>query len=73
MKKVLLYVYLWSCYIVSAPLFLVGSIGILIYGLISNMRDFGEFDFKDSVCAFYDGLREGHKINVANIEYICEN
>ena len=70
--KTLLKLYLYISYILVAPIFLLFSIGIIIWGCFMNLKDFGEVDFKEVICAYFEGAIVGHYINMAAIESACD-
>lgn len=68
--KTALKVYIWSVYIVGFPVFVVFSLFVIIGSLIENIKDFKKLDFKNTIGAYVDGLKEGHAINMAKIDEI---
>lgn len=63
MMKFVKAVYVYGLYIIGAPLFLAFTVVVLIVHLIANKKDFGEFCVKESVMAYYEGIRAGHEAN----------
>ena len=72
MMKNMLKVYLWSMYILCAPLIVLWSIFLITWTCIRNKIDFGEFAVKDMVKAYLEGMKEGHQMNMCNIELIAD-
>ena len=73
MKRFLLNAYLWSCYIVAAPISLLWLIGIVLYTTIKSKIEFGSFDFKECVGAVIDGMHQGHILNKELIDDIVND
>lgn len=66
--KTVLKVYMWIMYILAAPFALVCSLIVVPWCLIKSKGGLG---FVDGVKAFVEGCKEGHRINMENIDEIC--
>ena len=73
MKKFLWNAYLWSCYILTAPISLLWLIGIVLYTTIKSKIEFGSFDFKGYVGTAIDGIHQGHIMNKEAIDDIVND
>lgn len=76
MKKLVLKVYIWACYIVVAPLLVLFTIGMIIWENVDWFCDFKEFmpvEYSAELAeAMIEGIKEGHKANMDRINALCE-
>lgn len=68
--KTMLKLYVYVCYVLVAPIFLIFSIGLMIWSCIYNLKEYGELYFKEDLEAYLEGVKEGHYINMARIEAV---
>lgn len=67
MMKFIKAAYVYTMYIVGAPVLLAFSIVILAYYIIKNKKEFGKFDVIDTAKSLFEGVRIGHLANKAFI------
>ena len=67
-KKVLYKIYIWAMYVLGLPLYVVYAFVMFIIMSIQSKRDYGEFDFVNTIKAMFEGLYEGHKWNMYKAE-----
>ena len=66
--KTVLKVYIWTMYILAAPFALVCSLIVVPWCLIKSK---GVLSLAEGLKAYVEGFKEGHRINMANIDEIC--
>lgn len=73
MRRALLNVYVYLSYIVSLPLFVLLIIVMTVRSIVYNVRHgYGLSGMIDDAHAMASGMLEGHKLNKAKIDYLCE-
>ena len=68
--KTLAKVFVYMVYVVTSPLILIFSMAILAWACVKCKREFGEFDVKGNIKEYVSGMKEGHQINMSNINSI---
>lgn len=68
--KTLAKVFVYMVYVVTSPLILIFSIVVLAWACVKCKREFGEFDVKGNIKEYVSGMKEGHQINMSNINSI---
>lgn len=67
--KILRACWLWTMYILSTPFILLGLLCWIAYEVTSLIFDHGHRYFGDGIKGFFDGFKQGHKINMRWVEY----